>query len=279
VRNDEATTEMANNPQKTQDPTEAALSAIQEALNIRPAGSAPQAAAPAEEPAEVMPDLFKPEAEDASGLRAPANDDREQVGLILQALRRRPSRTPYILAGIAAVAWAAAGLAVVYAFSGEIAGFGPKALAGVVAAIAAGIVVPIGFFYALAQMFSRAQDMRIVAESMAEVAMRMAQPETMAREAVVSVGQAVRREVAAMGDGVERALARAAELEALVHNEVSAIERAYNDNEVRVRDLINQWPASARCWSARATRCATRSPACISICRTTSPRARLDAAR
>ena len=31
-RNDEATTEMANNPQKTQDPTEAALSAIQEAL-------------------------------------------------------------------------------------------------------------------------------------------------------------------------------------------------------------------------------------------------------
>ena len=41
-----------------------------------------------------------------------------------------------------------------------------------------------------------------------------------------------------MGDGVERALARAAELEALVHNEVAALERAYNDNELRIRGLI-----------------------------------------
>ena len=104
---------MANNPQKTQDPTEAALSAIQEALNIRPAGSSPQSATSADAPADAMPDLFKPEGEDAGGLRAPANDDREQVGMILQALRRRPSRAPYILAGVAAVAWAAAGLALV----------------------------------------------------------------------------------------------------------------------------------------------------------------------
>ena len=89
-------------------------------------------------------------------------------------------------------------------------------------------------------MFNRAQDMRVVVELMAEVAMRLAQPETAARELIVSVGQAIRREVAAMGDGVERALARAAELEALVHNEVSALERAYNDNEVRIRDLLTE---------------------------------------
>jgi len=41
--------------------------------------------------------------------------------------------------------------------------------------------------------------------------MRLAEPETVARESIVTVGQAIRREVAAMGDGVERALARAAE--------------------------------------------------------------------
>ena len=41
-----------------------------------------------------------------------------------------------------------------------------------------------------------------------------------------------------MGDGVERALARAAELETLVANEVSALEHAYNDNEVRIRGLL-----------------------------------------
>src|SRR5262249_55565281 len=38
--------------------------------------------------------------------------------------------------------------------------------------------------------------------------------------------------------GVERALARAAELETLVANEVSALEHAYNDNEVRIRALL-----------------------------------------
>ena len=71
---------MANNPQKTQDPTEAALSAIQEALNIRPAGvsSAPVGAEPDAEAAPLTPDLFPSEAEgEGVGLRAPANDTPE----------------------------------------------------------------------------------------------------------------------------------------------------------------------------------------------------------
>ena len=109
-----------------------------------------------------------------------------------------------------------------------------------IVALATVLVVPVLFFFVLAHMFTRAQDMRVIAESMAEVAMRLAQPETIAHESIVTVGQAIRREVAAMGDGVERALARAAELEALVHNEVSALERAYNDNEVRIRDLLTE---------------------------------------
>src|SRR5256712_12166848 len=73
---------------------------------------------------------------------------------------------------------------------------------------------------------------------MAEVARRVAEPETVARESIVTVGQAIRREATAMGDGVERAPARAAELETLVANEVSALEHAYNDNEVRIRALL-----------------------------------------
>ena len=36
----------------------------------------------------------------------------------------------------------------------------------------------------------------------------------------------------------ERAIARAGELETLVANEVSALERAYSDNEVRIRALL-----------------------------------------
>src|SRR5207244_5075917 len=70
------------------------------------------------------------------------------------------------------------------------------------------------------------------------VARRFAEPERIANDSVGTVGQAIRREVAAMGDGVERALARASELETLVHNEVAQLERAYNDNELRIRGLI-----------------------------------------
>ena len=62
----------------------------------------------------------------------------------------------------------------------------------------------------------------------------------MARDSIVTVGQAIRREVAAMGDGVERALARASELETLVQNEVAALERTYSDNEVRIRGLLQE---------------------------------------
>src|SRR5204862_4372059 len=54
----------------------------------------------------------------------------------------------------------------------------------------------------------------------------------------VTVGQAIRREVAAMGDGVEDAIGRAGEAEPLVANEVAALERAYSDNEVRIRALL-----------------------------------------
>src|ERR1700753_2623008 len=74
---------------------------------------------------------------------------------------------------------------------------------------------------------------------MREGALRLADPETVARESVVTVGQAIRREVAAMGDGVERALARAAELETLVSNEVALLERTYSDTERRIRTLLN----------------------------------------
>jgi hypothetical protein len=251
-RNDEATTEMANNPQKTKDATEEALTAIQEALSIRPAETRPAPSfGPGEanladvQPAREPGDLFSPDGSTTwptgdAGPRRAANDDRAGIGQILQTLGRRSSRGPYIAAGIVSFIWVAVSIAAFYAVDTQ-AVFGTAKLGfAAMLAISGAIGVPVIFFFVLAHMFNRAQDMRVVAESMAEVAMRLAQPETVARESIVTVGQAIRREVAAMGDGVERALARAAELEALVHNEVSALERAYNDNEVRIRDLLTE---------------------------------------
>ena len=88
-------------------------------------------------------------------------------------------------------------------------------------------------------MIRRAQEMRIAAQSMTEVAFRLAEPENLAQDRVMMVGQAVRREVAAMGEGIERTLARAVELETLVHTEVNQIERSYSENEARIRSLVD----------------------------------------
>jgi len=232
---------MANIPQKSTDPTEAALSAIQEALKSNEPGrpSPPGETTPAGTgaPLALPDDLFESEPQ----LR-PANDDRAAIGQILQALRRRPARTPYIVAALAAALWSAGGLSTAYLFRAELLSLyaSPRAGFALVVALAAAVLVPALFFIVLAHMVRRSQDLRIVAESMAEVAMHLSQPEAEGRDAVVTVGQAVRREVAAMGDGIERALARAGELEVLVHNEVSALERAYSDNEVRIRDLLRE---------------------------------------
>ena len=180
-------------------------------------------------------------AEDAGTLRRPAaNDDRESIGTILRSLQRRPAKTSYIMASVFAGVWLVGGFALGWLYLPQIqSALGPTGLTAPVLAVLAMIyLAPVVFFYVMAHMAVRSQEMRLIAQSMAEVAMRLAEPETVARESIVTVGQAIRREVAAMGDGVERALARAAELETLVANEVSALEHAYNDNEVRIRALL-----------------------------------------
>src|SRR5215510_11182085 len=256
---------MANTPKKMKDPTEAALSAIQDAL--QPPGddkpSQPSTAIPPRPPADAAaekpwtglrtkpakaPETLKnaPVPYEDESLRAddrmrrPANDDRESIGTILRALQQTPSRTSYVLASVFAGVWIIAGFALGFLYVPEIQrALGPTGLtAPVLAVLAAIYLAPVVLFYVLAHMAVRSQEMRLIAQSMAEVAMRLAEPETVARDSIVTVGQAIRREVAAMGDGIERALARAAELETLVANEVSSLEHAYTDNEVRIRALL-----------------------------------------
>src|SRR6266436_3760957 len=253
---------MGNTPKKMQDPTEAALSAIQDALNLREGEPEAAPVEPPEPPAAVEPisaaretrrrtrsnpaaideEKFFSEAtasarevsvDEPPSPRRAANDDRQSVGQILQTLQRRPSRAPYLIAGLFGLVWAAIGLALAY-FGSDLGRVASMELFGLVAAIG----VPVVFLFALAHILRQARELRVIARSMADVAVRFAEPEIIASESMVTVGQAIRREVAAMGDGVERALARAAELEGLVHNEVAALERAYNDNELRIRGLI-----------------------------------------
>ncbi len=250
---------MANYPKKMKDPTEAALSAIQEALNLQQdeeqAASQPESMAdllsgPAQgraPGAPVAPASDEPFDSDAVGSRdlagptaRAANDDQQSIGQILHALQRRPARSSYFVATAFSIAWIVGCLSLSFAYLSDInAALGPgRSPIALMIGLGAAALLPIIFFFGVAHMAWRSQELRLIAQSMARVAMRLAEPESVARDSIVTVGQAIRREVAAMGDGVERALARASELEALVQNEVAALERTYSDNEVRIRGLL-----------------------------------------
>jgi hypothetical protein len=267
---------MATNSNKTIDPVEAALSAVEEALKLdlegapaEKAGEAPAVkvdpkpetladkatrsveaalAEPAAKPAPApkaearKAALATPEpANDPAGTpRAAANDDRLAVSGITYALTRRPSSAPYWYAAIAALVWVGVTgwLAwTTFAPQGTLADLArqPNALIA-----AAGVILPVFLLFGFAVLLRRAQELRLTARSMTEIALRLAEPETNAQEAVVSVGHAIRREMAAVGDGLERVVARAGEIEVLVHNEVSSLERAYGENELRIRSLIEE---------------------------------------
>ncbi len=173
-----------------------------------------------------------------------ANDDRPAIGGLVYALQQRPSKSPFYIAIAASAVWLVLGVAVGWAFlarqDDSAAGLADMLFSPALIAIVATILVPIALFWFLAILVWRAQELRLMSSAMTEVAVRLAEPDKMAEQSVASLGQTVRRQVAAMNDAISRALGRAGELEALVHNEVAALERSYSENENRIRNLINE---------------------------------------
>src|SRR5262249_42964895 len=141
-----------------------------------------------------------PDDDDRRIVRA-ANDDRESIGQIMQSLQRRPARTPFVIASLFTALWTIAALALVYGFSGQLRDIsGAAGWAPTVIGLCGAFGAPILFFYALADMIARLNELRIVSSSMAEATLRLAEPEAVARDSIVTIGQAIRREVVAMGD-------------------------------------------------------------------------------
>lgn len=206
---------------------------LKEASRQTPAPEAARA------PAEQTPRSPNLEAANDGSKRSPA--------MILKSLEGGSIGGALRNATIMSVIWALGGLGIAHLLYGN-ALWNIASLADLTAipglmAIVVGILVPIMLFFAFAIMMARARDLRNAARSMAEVALRLAEPETVASDRIMSVGQAVRREVSAMNDGIERTIARATELETLVHSEVNALERSYADNELRVRSLVQELTA------------------------------------
>ncbi len=173
-----------------------------------------------------------------------ANDDAPSIGGLIYALDQKPSGKPFRYAAIASIVWGLIGAGLGWAIlgaeidqGGSISTFiaKPTTLLSVTA-----IVMPIAILWFLALLAWRSEELRLRSSTMTEVAIRLAEPDRMAEQSVASLGQAVRRQVAFMNDAISRALGRAGELEALVHNEVSALERSYEENEQKIRGLIQE---------------------------------------
>ena len=173
--------------------------------------------------------------------RIAANDDAPSIGGLIFALQQKPSGEPFKLAAIASGVWFAVGLLLAWAWlSPEIArsGFLSAIASPTMAAVVATIVLPVALFWVIALLAWRAQELRLMSAAMTEVAVRLAEPDRAAEQSAASLGQAVRRQVSFMNEAISRALGRAGELEGMVHNEVASLEKAYSENENKIRNLI-----------------------------------------
>ena len=176
--------------------------------------------------------------------RIAANDDAPSIGGLIYALEQKPSNKPFTIAWVASGVWAAIGGGFSWVMLSTELGQGAT-LAEILTRpaafmIAAAVILPIAVLWLLATLAWRAEELRLRSSTMTEVAIRLAEPDRMAEQSVASLGQAVRRQVSFMNDAVSRALGRAGELEALVHSEVAALERSYEENERRIRGLIQE---------------------------------------
>lgn len=176
--------------------------------------------------------------------RIAANDDVPSIGGLIYSLEQKPSRKVFRLAAIVSAVWAVLGG--IFAFMTLAPNWAENQS---VAALLvdpttfyclAAIIVPIAICWLLAVLNWHIASLALRSSTMTEVAIRLAEPDRHAEQSIASLGQAVRRQVSFMNDAVSRALGRAGELEALVHNQVADLERSYESNERRIRGLINE---------------------------------------
>ena len=215
---------------------------------MRPAeGEAmPLGNSPAQAPRELAPvrRVGRRRAAGPARERVAANDDSPSIGGLIYALQEQPSRQPYKWASIGTIAWGAIGavlgVAMLAQDVAEAGGWLAALLSPTAMSALAVITVPIALLWFLAYLSVRTQELKHMSSTMAEVAIRLAEPDRLAEQQISSLGQSVRRQVGAMNDAISRALGRAAELEALVHGEVAELERSYGDNEHRIRSLIDE---------------------------------------
>jgi ABC-type transporter Mla subunit MlaD len=173
-----------------------------------------------------------------------ANDDVPSIGGLIFALQQKPSGQAFMLAAAASGGWLAIGALLAWGLLSPVIATAPSASAvftsPMMVVVLATVGLPIALFWFLALLSWRAQELKLMSSAMTEVAVRLSEPDKSAEQSAASLGQAVRRQVSFMNEAISRALGRAGELEALVHNEVSALEKSYGENEHKIKGLIQE---------------------------------------
>src|SRR5262249_52394355 len=97
-----------------------------------------------------------------------ANDDQQSIGQILQALQRRPARASYLVAAVFSCAWTSGCLTLSLAYMSDLhAAAGGRSPVALAIGLGAAALLPIIFFFGAAHMAWRAQELRLIAQSMA----------------------------------------------------------------------------------------------------------------
>src|SRR5262249_26146149 len=118
--------------------------------------------------------MFEP-IEEPRAPRRPANDDRETIGHLLQAIQKgRPARNVYTLATLFTGVWFVGCALLTISFLHPLQAAIGQGAGGVLvlAGLAALFFAPVLLFYFLASLAWRGQELRMIAQSMAQVAIR-----------------------------------------------------------------------------------------------------------
>ncbi|AQX28089.1 MULTISPECIES: hypothetical protein [unclassified Bartonella] len=173
----------------------------------------------------------------------PANDDMT-VPFNFRSLKRNTVSRIYWSTTALSALWTTGGAFIAH----KLAPSGLNSLANIITfitsplglAVAAGTTIPILMSWGFAQLIKRSNELHNIAVIMTNAAQRLSEPQNISEKQAIAISQTIRKEVAAMNEGIERTLGRAVELEAIIQSEVHNLERAYSENESRIYTLIKE---------------------------------------
>jgi hypothetical protein len=172
---------------------------------------------------------------DSDALKRPANEDSPSGAALYKLISRRPSAKIPLIAGGVALLLVGAEAAYFWGLYGarDLATLSPHEWGFLALAFA----LPLFLIGAVSYMAWRAQEMRLMADALAQTAIRLSDPQDFTAGQVASLTQSITAEIARVQKGFEAAIEQATKLNALVSTDLEEIERGTSRAETRARDM------------------------------------------